>query len=262
MMKKTWFSAVPIAAMGVLGVGLAMPATAAAATGSTSYTADLQPVPLSHVTGAGAFWMQLTGDQATITEHVTGLAAKFGAAAYPHVQHIHIDAQGTCPTASADTSGDGLISTTEGGPSYGKIGATLSTSGDSSPAAAVTLGVAPMGGTFNYSRTITLDAATLAAVKAGTAVIVVHGLDPSTLSAKVQAEKSDLVPSLPLAATSPALCGSLAESQMGSMPVGSSPTGGGSTSGLQDEALLGVGGGLLLATGGVFAARRRLGRQN
>ena len=45
--------------------------------------------------------------------------------------------------------------------------------------------------------------------KANTGVIVVHGLDPTTLSAKAQAEKSDLVPSLPLAATSPALCGAL-----------------------------------------------------
>ncbi len=40
-------------------------------------------------------------------------------------------------------------------------------------------------------------------------MIVVHGLDPATLSKKAQAEKSDLVPSLPLAATSPALCGAL-----------------------------------------------------
>jgi hypothetical protein len=261
-MKKTLLSVLPIAAMGVLGLGLVMPAAAFAATASTSYTANLQPVALSQVTGSGTFSMQLTGNQATITENVSGLADKFGTAAYPHVQHIHIGAQGTCPTAAADASGDGLVSTAEGLPFYGKIGATLSTSGDASPAAAVTLGVAPMGGTFSYSRTITLDSATLAAVQGGTAVIVVHGLDPATLSAKVQAEKSELVPSLPLAATSPALCGSLAASQMVNTPVGSSPTGGGSTSGIQDEALLAVGGGLILAAGGVFAARRRMARQN
>ena len=67
---------------------------------------------------------------------------------------------------------------------------------------------------INYSRTITLDAKTLASVQAGTAVIVVHGLDPATLCKQAQGEKSDLVPSLPLAATSPALCGTLAASQM------------------------------------------------
>ncbi|SDP47207.1 hypothetical protein SAMN04515671_4379 [Nakamurella panacisegetis] len=261
-MRKTLLSALPIVALGVLGLGLALPAAASAAPASASYTADLQPVALSQVHGSGTFSLQLNGDQATITEKVSGLAAKFGSAAYPHVQHIHIGAKGVCPTASADTSGDGLISTTEGGPSYGAIGATLSTSGDASPAAALTLGVAPMGDTFSYSRTITLDSKTVAAVQAGTAVIVVHGLDPATLSAKVQAEKSDLVASLPLAATSPALCGSLVASQMSSTPVGSSPTGGGSTSGIQDEALLTLGGGLLLAAGGVFAARRRVARQN
>ena len=65
--------------------------------------------------------------------------------------------------------------------------------------------VAPSGGSFTYSRTFTLDAATLASVQAGKAVVVVHGLDPATLSPQVQAEKSELVPSLPLAATNPAL---------------------------------------------------------
>jgi hypothetical protein len=96
----------------------------------------------------------------------------------------------------------------------------------------------------------------------GTAVVVVHGLDPSTLSKKAQGEKSDLVPSLPLAATSPALCGVLSASQMTSTPVGSSPTGGGSTAGIEDEGLLAAGGALLLAAGGVFAARRRFAGQS
>ena len=36
----------------------------------------------------------------------------------------------------------------------------------------------------------------LSAIQANTGVIVVHGLDPATLSAKAQAEKSDLVPAL------------------------------------------------------------------
>lgn len=90
---------------------------------------------------------------------------------------------------------------------------------------------------------------------------MVHGLDPATLSKQAQGEKSHLVPSLPLAATSPALCGVVTQSQMSSMPTGSSPTGGGSTAGLQDGVLFGVGGGLLLAAGGAFAARRRFGSQ-
>ena len=63
--------------------------------------------------------ISLNGSQATITENVSGLADKFGGNPYPHVQHIHIGAKGSCPTTAADTNNDGVISTTEGAPSYG-----------------------------------------------------------------------------------------------------------------------------------------------
>src|SRR3954454_9621093 len=165
--------------------------------------------------------IKVNGSQATVTEHAQGLAATFNNAPYPHVQHIHGGAQGVCPGMAADTSGDQVISTTEGAPSYGGILTTLSTSGDTSPAAATTLEVAPSGGTFDYNRSFQLDQATLDSLKAGTAVIVVHGLDPATLSKQAQDEKSDIVPSLPLAATSPALCGTLKASQMSTVPSGS-----------------------------------------
>jgi hypothetical protein len=59
---------------------------------------------------------------------------------------------------SADTSGDGVISTTESGPFYGAIGTTLSTSGDTGPAAGTTLTVAPSGASFHYQRSFQLDA--------------------------------------------------------------------------------------------------------
>jgi hypothetical protein len=257
--SKAMLLMAPAAAIGAVAFA-ALPADAA--TQSSSYQAQLNSVALSHVTGSGDFTMQLNGNQATITEHVRGLAATFGGNPYPHVQHIHIDGKGQCPTAAADASGDGVLSTTEGGPAYGAIGTTLSTSGDTSPKAGTTLTVAPTGGSFTYHRTFTLDSKTMSAVQNGKAVIVVHGLDPATLSKKVQGEKSDLVPSLPLAATSPALCGAVTQSQMSSVPIGSSPTGGGSTAGLQDEGLLLAGGVLVLAAGGVFAARRRLGHDS
>lgn len=260
-MRKSIRWAVPVAALGLAGLGLALPGTASAAS-ATSYQANLKA--LNHVTGSGDFMLSLNGDRATVTEHVSGLAAKFGGNPYPHVQHIHIGAKGQCPTTSADKNGDGVISTTEGAPSYGGIGTTLSTSGDTSPKAATTLTVAPSGGSFTYHRTFTMNSKTIAAIKAGTAVIVVHGLDPATLSKKAQGEKSDLVPSLPLAATSPALCGALTASQMSAVPGGAPSTGGGSTAGVQDEALLLVGGGLLAAAGGAataaFVTRRRFAR--
>jgi len=254
-MKKASLLAVSGIALGI-GV-FAMPGVASAADSSTSYQAQLKP--LNYVTGSGTYMMTLNGAQATITEHVTGLAATFNGAPYPHVQHIHIDAQGVCPTMADDASKDGVISVTEAAGRYGAIGTTLTTSGDTSPAAATTLTVAPSGGSFDYKRTITLDDKTLASVKKGNAVIVVHGLDPATLPAAAQSEPSDLVPSLPLAATSPALCGALQTSQMSGMPSGAADTGGGSTAGTEHEGLM-AGGVAMLAAGalaGGIAVRRR-----
>lgn len=225
--------------------------SATAASGSTDYQATLDPS--NHATGSGTLTLSLNGNEATVTERVSGLAEKFGGAAYPHVQHIHGMAQGTCPTPSADKDGDGVVSTTEGAPSYGPIVTTLHKSGDTSPAAGTNIKTAPSGGSYSYSRTITLSPDAMKAVTEGTAVIVVHGLDPTTLSKKAQDAPSDLVPSLPLAATSPALCGKLNR-----MASGGSNAGGGSTSGFQDGNLLAISGGLLLAAGATMVVRRRL----
>lgn len=254
-MKKASLLAASSVAMGI-GL-LAAPGVAAAA--GTSYQAQLNAINGSGA--SGTLLLELDGSTATVTEHASGLAASFNGQPYPHVQHIHIGAKGQCPDMSADASKDGVISTTEGAPFYGGIGTTLSTSGDTSPAAGTTLTVAPSGGSFDYQRTFPLDAKTLDSIKAGTAVIVVHGLDPAKLPSAAQSEKSDLVPSLPLAATSPALCGTLTASQMSSMPNGAAATGGGSTAGLQHEGLL-AGGVALVAVGaltGGAALRRRTG---
>jgi hypothetical protein len=210
-MKKAALFAASSAA--VLGIGLVGGPAFASEPSRTTYHADLAQI--NHSGGSGTFTLSLRGRTATVTEHVRGLAATFDGQPYPHVQHIHVDAPHLCPSPSADTSGDGVISTTEGHPFYGDIGTTLTTSGDTSPAAATTLTTAPSGSSFVYRRTITLDDRTAASIRNGTAVIVVHGLDPSTLPQGAQDEPSDLVPSLPLAATSPTLCGPLNRSYGG-----------------------------------------------
>jgi len=226
-----------------------VPAAANAASGS-SYQTTLNP--LNGSSGSGMATLMLNGDHADITLSWSGLPATFGGGPYPHVQHIHIGAAGACPTRSADQNGDGVVSTTEGAPSYGGIGTTLSLKGDTSPKAGTDLKIAPGGSTLNYHRSITLSSDTVASLRKGTGVIVVHGLDPATLSKKAQNEKSDLVPSLPLAATSPALCGVLT-----SMPSGGVATGTGSTAGAEDLGLL-AGGAALVAVGGAgYALRRR-----
>lgn len=217
-----------------------------------SYQTTLNP--LNGSGGSGMATISLNGNQAQVNVSWSGLADQFNGGPYPHVQHIHIDGAGQCPTPSADKNNDGVISTTEGGPAYGGIGTTLSTKGDTSPKAGTDIKIAPGGGSTDYSRSIKLSDAAVASIKDGKAVIVVHGLDPATLSKKAQKEKSDLVPSLPLAATSPALCGVVAR-----MPAGGAATGTGSTAGLEDSGLIGLGGGMLALGAGVtmVAVRRR-----
>ena len=250
-MRKPIKMMLPLAAA---AVGLAMAPTAAYADHADgSYQTTLNP--LNGSSGSGMATVSVSGDQGTVNVSWSGLPQTFDGAPYPHVQHIHIGNRGTCPTPDADANGDGVISTTEGEPAYGPIGTTLSLEGDTSPAAGTDLKVAPGGSSLEYNRTFALSEDTLDALADGTGVIVVHGLDPATLSKEAAAAKSDLVPSLPLAATSPALCGALS-----GMPSGGVATGGGDTAGMENTGLLGAGGGLLAAAavGGLFLSRRRL----
>ncbi len=259
MFKKSALLITPVLALAALSMsaGAAMAHDA----DTSTYEASLGAINGSNATGS--VWISLHGDQATVTENVSGLAATFDGKPYPHVQHIHIEGAGVCPAPSADTNGDGVISTTEGGPSYGKIGTTLSSSGDTSDKAALDLAVAGMGASYKYERTFTMNSATIASLKAGKAVVVVHGLDPATLSAAGQAAKSELVPSLPLAATSPALCGTLAVSQMAAMPGGAPGTGvstqlASSNASTSPNVAWFVGGGaLVLAAGATLAMNRK-----
>ncbi len=256
MTKRTIVSAAALAAP---LVGMMLAASPALAAGQ-SYQADLQP--LNNQTGAkGSFMLTLDGNTATITEKTSGLASTFMDGAFPHVQHIHGGAQGQCPGPSADTSGDGVVSVAEGQPSYGGILTTLSVSGDTSPAAATDVKIAPSGASFDYSRSIELSDDAVQSIKDGNAVIVVHGADPAKLSQEGQAAMSELVPSLPLAATSPALCGKLVAAQMSSVPSGGAATGGGSTSGIEDTGVLALGGLSLAGAVGVLAYRRRSSAQ-
>ncbi|HET8929416.1 MAG TPA: hypothetical protein VFN21_02040 [Acidimicrobiales bacterium] len=268
----------------------------AASADPVTYTADLAAVPLNTPDGAasGHVTVKLEGDQATVTEKVSGLGDKlptdtatlaslgipaaFAGKPFPHVQHVHIMGQGKCPAASADANGDGVISTVEGHDSYGMIGTTLSTKGATDASTATDVTVAPGGGSFTYTRTFTMNQDTIDSLTSGKAVAVVHGLNPETAPKASLTTPNSLDVTLPgqdkklaLIGTAPAICGVLTAAtptspqapatmapQMHAMPAGGAATGGGSTSGLQDEALFAIGG-LLLAGGfAVLIARRRI----
>lgn len=250
-MKKPTRAFAPLAATAVAAALTLMPTAAFADHANGTYQATLDP--LNGSSGSGMAMITVDGDQATVDLSWSGLPETFMDAPYPHVQHIHIGARGECPTPDADSNGDGIVDTVEGQPSYGEIGTTLSVEGDTSAAAGTNIKIAPAGASTDYNRTFTLSEATLDSLAEGSGVIVVHGLDPATLTEEAANAPSNLVPELPLAATSPALCGAL-----GGSPTGGVATGGGSTEGVENPALLGLGGGLLVAAGaGVMLRRRR-----
>jgi hypothetical protein len=156
------------------------------------------------------------------------------------------------------------INVADGAPFYGAIGTSLTTAGDSSPAAALAVTDFPSTGSYTYSRIIDLGPNVVANLAKGTAVLVVHGVDYNnngTYDAVLGA--SELDPSLPAEATDPALCGAFTTMAVAGVPNGAANTGGGSTAagtgagGYTTE--IAVGAAALLAIGGAagIAHRRR-----
>jgi hypothetical protein len=174
---------------------------------SKTFPAKLGAVPTNHVTGYGSATVVLVGDVATVSVDANGLLN--GA---PHLMHIHAGGLGQCPNASAARLHNGhlTISTTNGEEFYGPPVASLTTSGDTSPASVLAFSRYPSTGTIRYRRTFTLPAQVVAYIREKNAVVVVHGIDydgsgiydgvlgTSDLSSKVSEE-----------ATAPALCGEL-----------------------------------------------------
>ncbi|MBX6371646.1 MAG: hypothetical protein IRZ02_05260 [Acidothermus sp.] len=221
--------------------------------------ANLQPVPTNNVTGSGSITVTLTGNTITVHETVSGLLD-----GVPHAQHIHIKDSGAaaCPTQAdaKDHNGHLSINTTDGMAKYGMPQISLTTSGDTSSNSALAVDRMPTGASFTYDRTITISADEAQAIRDGRAAVVVHGIDYNGNGKWDDVlGPSDLDPKLPAEATDPALCGVLVASQMNTVPSGGAATGGGSTAGLEDVGLIGLGAALVVAGGlGLgFATRRR-----
>ncbi|HET8795738.1 MAG TPA: hypothetical protein VFM62_05115 [Arthrobacter sp.] len=252
-MKKKAFLLAPAVALGLTAMAGA-PAMADHAEGS--YSAPLMELNNSGATGSA--WIDVNGSEATVTVETSGLAETFKDAPYPHVQHIHIGEQGICPTMADDANGDGVLSTVEGVPAYGKVGTTLSLSGPTGPEAATDVSVAPSGSGYTYERTFELNEDTQDALANGSGVVVVHGLDPATQPAAATEKMSELAPSLPLAATAPALCGALEMAPAGGADTGVTAAASNGGNGGNEMGMIALGGGLLAAAGGAYAVRRHV----
>ncbi len=153
----------------------------------------------------GVAKLRLTGDQLDIRIDASGLLPNS-----VHAQHIHGVGTSECPPPSA-AGPDGILSTADGLPFYGGIVTSLTTRGDTSPAAGLTIAIMPVAdadGEIHYRRTITLPhnvAANLGAFQ-----IVQHGVDFNHNGAyDFAAGPSELDASLPQEATAPADCGTI-----------------------------------------------------
>ncbi|GAA2678001.1 hypothetical protein GCM10010400_46420 [Streptomyces aculeolatus] len=223
--------------------------------------AQLDPFKVNKVTGHGTAQVRLDGNEAHVKMQVSGLLA--GA---PHAQHFHIAAKGVCPPDSAAKvrNGKRFLNTTDGVPFYGTIGTSLTTTGDTSPDSGLAVDRFPVGPDYGYERTIALSDAAAQSLRAGTGVVVVHGIDYNN-NGKYDDNlgPSDLDPKLPAEATNPALCGPLKKSAAG--PVhggqGGSQLASSSTPGTT-TAVMGTGATLLAGAGGALLLRRRASRRS
>ena len=175
------------------------------------FGAAAQPVPTNHVTGSGTANVRLNGNVASVTIDTNGLLN-----GSPHAMHIHAGGKGICPPASAARLHDGhlAISTTDGIKFYGPPQVSLTSSGDTSTKSIVQFARYPTVGAIKYTREITVSSGIAAAIRAGNAVIVVHGIDYNDNGIYDDVlDRSELNHSLPGEATAPALCGPLAPTQ-------------------------------------------------
>ncbi|MGZ4196546.1 MAG: serine/threonine-protein kinase [Solirubrobacteraceae bacterium] len=175
------------------------------------FGAAAQPVPTNHVTGSGTANVRLNGDVAAVTIDTNGLLN-----GSPHAMHIHAGGKGVCPPPSAARLHNGhlAISTTDGIKFYGPPQVSLTSSGDASPKSIVDFARYPTVGAIRYTRDITVPPGIAAAIRAGNAVIVVHGIDYNHNGIYDDVlDRSELNHNLPGEATAPALCGPLVPTQ-------------------------------------------------
>jgi hypothetical protein len=158
----------------------------------------------------GKAYFRVVNGMLTAVVDVSGAEPAEGA--FPdgiHPQHIH--ASDRCPSAAADTNGDGIVDVIEGLPFYGPILVPLD--GDiSNITSEIPSFPFAMGdrGTYRYEASTTLsvlEAALNESLNLPARHVVVHGVDLATpLPASVQS-----LPGLPAQITLPIACGEIRE---------------------------------------------------
>jgi hypothetical protein len=149
--------------------------------------------------------LHLRGDQLTIRIKARGLTPNA-----VHAQHIHGEGSSECPPPSA-AGADGVLNVVEGAPFYGPIVTSLTTAGDTSPAAGLNVEIMPVAdakGRIDYRRTLTLPADVSQDLE--DYQVVQHGVDLNGSGGyDFGPGPSELNAAFPLEATVPANCGTI-----------------------------------------------------
>jgi hypothetical protein len=224
--RKLAMSTLSVAALGGTALMVVQPAATAAPAAPTAPAASaapakhgyvarakahLDPLNNSGVSGVGLVSLKVSNNRINVVIRANGLLANM-----PHAMHIHWGptAKHECPTVKQDTNRDKRLNVAEGLPSYGGIRVSLTTKGDTSPKSALAVdrfSTAPRGKLVYKRYSIKVDTQTARAIRAGQAVLVVHGLDYNQ-NGKYDfkgAGASELNKAVPAEATDPAACGVL-----------------------------------------------------
>ncbi|GLU49836.1 hypothetical protein [Nocardiopsis ansamitocini] len=178
-------------------------------TGGEVFVAKLKPLKVNRSTAAGDARIMLKDNRAHVWMRVSGVLADA-----PHAQHVRFAGEGRCPVGSEAGIHQGFpaLSLSEGRRAHGGIGVSLTTSGDTGPDSVLAMDRFPSApdGSYDYARTITLSGGAIDAIRDGSAVIVVHGIDYNGNGRYDDVlGGSDVASDLSMEATSPTACGVL-----------------------------------------------------
>ncbi|MEZ4564772.1 MAG: hypothetical protein R2853_18735 [Thermomicrobiales bacterium] len=219
--RKLSLAAVGIASLLAVSGGVSMTQAQQA---DMTYTATLAPLN-SSVTGgeaSGNVTFTIAGDQLTIDVTAKGVPPDM-----EHWQHFHGFAEGnkdaTCPSASADTNGDGIIDLIETEPVAGTTMAPLSDDPVSMDIPTGTYPTADADGAYTYKKTVSLKAMqeAFAAQFPGQSldldrrVVFIHGVPSSTSLPDTVASLGDI----PAQVTLPIACGELTHVEAAATPA-------------------------------------------
>ncbi len=175
----------------------------------------LTSVPWNRVIGSGDAVVRLNGPVAQVSVSASGLFDD------KHLMHIHAGGVGRCPPERAARlhAGHRAISTHDALAWYGYPRTSLTTRGDTSPRSIVELDRYKTGTNLHYSRPIRVSPRVADEIRAGNAVLVVHGIDYNhngkydVAALNRSGWSSEEYSHLPGETTAPALCGKLVAQQ-------------------------------------------------